>query len=75
MDLNLSDIAYIGDDVNDLNALKIAGFSACPADAVEAVKQVVHFVCTKNGGNGAVREIADFILSVNNSEINQPTKW
>jgi 3-deoxy-D-manno-octulosonate 8-phosphate phosphatase (KDO 8-P phosphatase) len=75
MGLNLSDIAYIGDDVNDLNALKIAGFSACPADAVDAVKTNVHYICTKNGGNGAVREIADIILSVNNSEINQPNKW
>jgi YrbI family 3-deoxy-D-manno-octulosonate 8-phosphate phosphatase len=55
--------AYIGDDVNDLDALKAVGFSAAPADAVESVLDAVHYVCRKKGGEGAVRELADMILA------------
>ena len=56
-------IAFIGDDVNDLGILKEAGFSACPNDAVDEVKKVVDYVCKKNGGQGAFRELADMIIS------------
>ena len=56
-----SEVAYIGDDVNDLSILKKVGFAACPADAVEAVKRCVHYVCRKRGGEGAVRELCDLI--------------
>ena len=60
--LNLDEVAYIGDDVNDLQTLKAVGFSAAPADAMPLVLQVVHYVCKKRGGEGAVREVADLIL-------------
>lgn len=56
-------MAYMGDDVNDLEALKIVGFAAAPADGVEQVRQVVHYVCQRKGGEGAVREVIDEILS------------
>ena len=61
---NLTDanIAYIGDDEFDLAVLKCVGFAAAPADAVPVVKNHVHYVCTHNGGNGAVREVIDLIL-------------
>lgn len=61
---NLADaeIAYIGDDEFDLPVLEQVGFSAAPSDAVPTVKKRVHFVCTRNGGNGAVREVIDLIL-------------
>lgn len=58
----LSAICFMGDDVNDLEALRIAGFSAAPADARPAACEHVNFVATKNGGNGAVRELIDAIL-------------
>jgi YrbI family 3-deoxy-D-manno-octulosonate 8-phosphate phosphatase len=61
--LTLEQIAYIGDDVNDLDALKAVGFSAAPADAMPVVLQAVHYVCTKKGGEGAVRELADLLLA------------
>jgi 3-deoxy-D-manno-octulosonate 8-phosphate phosphatase (KDO 8-P phosphatase) len=61
--LTFAQIAYIGDDVNDLDALKAVGFSAAPADAMPVVLQAVHYVCAKKGGEGAVREIADLILA------------
>ena len=61
--LTLAQVAYIGDDVNDLEALRAVGFSAAPADAMPVVLQAVHYVCAKNGGEGAVRELADLILA------------
>lgn len=61
--LTLEEMAYIGDDVNDLEALKSVGFSAAPADAMPSVLEVVDYVCRKSGGEGAVREVADLILA------------
>jgi 3-deoxy-D-manno-octulosonate 8-phosphate phosphatase (KDO 8-P phosphatase) len=62
--LTLGEAAYIGDDVNDLETLKAVGFSASPADGVPTVRDAVHYVCREKGGEGAVREVADLILSV-----------
>jgi haloacid dehalogenase-like hydrolase len=61
--LSLDQIAYIGDDVNDIEALRAVGFSAAPADAMPSVLTAVHYICAKQGGEGAVREVADLILS------------
>ncbi len=58
----LSQVAYIGDDLNDLPCMKICGFSACPSDAMKQVRDSVNFVCEANGGNGAVREFIEFLL-------------
>jgi 3-deoxy-D-manno-octulosonate 8-phosphate phosphatase (KDO 8-P phosphatase) len=62
--LNLTDvnISYIGDDEFDLPVLERVGFSATPADAMPFVKKRVQYVCRRNGGNGAVREIIDLIM-------------
>ncbi|MCI0568801.1 MAG: HAD hydrolase family protein [Acidobacteria bacterium] len=60
--MTLGEVAYIGDDVNDLQALSSVGFSACPADGLPAVRRAVHYVCRNKGGEGAVREMADLIL-------------
>lgn len=54
-------IAYIGDDLNDLAGLKHAGLSCCPADAVPEVRRAVSYVCAAGGGAGAVREVCDLI--------------
>jgi 3-deoxy-D-manno-octulosonate 8-phosphate phosphatase (KDO 8-P phosphatase) len=62
----LEQVAYIGDDVNDLGVLlRVAevGLTAAPADAVSAVSQVVHFCTAARGGEGAFREFADSILN------------
>jgi len=60
--LNLSEICFMGDDVNDLEAMGIAGLAAAPASAIPAALRKATFVATKNGGNGAVRELVDAIL-------------
>jgi len=60
----LEKIAYIGDDINDLDVLKVIGLSACPNDAVKEVKEVVHIVLSSKGGEGAFREFVNYILSL-----------
>lgn len=60
--ISLQQIAYIGDDVNDIEALKAVGVSAAPADGLPQVLEVVDYVCQKKGGEGAVRELAELIL-------------
>ncbi len=54
--------AYMGDDVNDLPALNRAGLSGCPSDAVEQVREAVHFVSTRSGGHGAARDFIELVL-------------
>ncbi|MCP9473242.1 MAG: HAD hydrolase family protein [Nitrospira sp.] len=61
--LTLDQVAYIGDDVNDLEALKAVGFSASPADGMPQVLKAVDYVCRKKGGEGAVREVVEMILA------------
>lgn len=58
-----AEIAYIGDDLNDQSCIRFCGCTACPADAVAAVMEVVDYVCKASGGRGAVREFIDVILS------------
>lgn len=50
------EIAYIGDDVNDLDCIGYCGLTACPADAVDEVKEKVGYICKTAAGKGAVRE-------------------
>lgn len=55
--------AYCGDDLNDLAAMALCGFVACPADAVDAVRRRADFVCPHRGGEGAVRDAIEEILT------------
>lgn len=61
--LSLSEIAFIGDDVNDLQVLQAVGLSACPGDAMPEVKQICDVICHRLGGLGAFRELAELILT------------
>ncbi len=56
------EIAFIGDDVNDLELMKRVGFSATPSDGILQAKKIVNYICKSSGGNGALREIIDLIL-------------
>lgn len=60
--LSLKEIAYIGDDLNDLEALRKVGVSACPQDAYDEVLNSCHYVCENKGGYGALREFAELII-------------
>ena len=57
------EIAYIGDDVNDIELMKRIGFSGTPNDGIMQAKRTADHVCKANGGKGAFREFADIILS------------
>lgn len=63
INLPVSEIAFMGDDVNDLDVLKLAGFSAAPADAHASARELAKFKCTLPGGNGAVREFLDHLMA------------
>ena len=56
------EIAYIGDDVNDIEIMKVVGFSATPLDGNFEVKKISDYTCNVKGGEGAFREMADLIL-------------
>ncbi|MBS0183318.1 MAG: HAD-IIIA family hydrolase [Nitrospira sp.] len=60
--ISLRQVAYIGDDINDIEALKAVGLSAAPADGLPQVLEIVSYVCRQKGGEGAVRELAEMIL-------------
>lgn len=60
--LQPENVAFIGDDVNDIPILKMAGVTAAPADAMPVIIDMVDYVCTRRGGKGAYREFADLIL-------------
>ena len=63
--LSLDEVAYIGDDINDLGVMSKVGFSACPKDAVSEVLERVDYIASKNGGRGAVREIFEKLMKEN----------
>ena len=60
--LKPEEIAYMGDDLPDMEVLKNCGLAVCPNDAVDEVKSICDIVTSKDGGRGAVRELCDFVL-------------
>lgn len=65
MGITDDEIAYIGDDLNDLDCIEYCGCTACPADAVAEIMQKVDYICCANGGSGAVREFIEYIADIN----------
>lgn len=61
-DIALSDVMFVGNDLNDLECLRAVGFGVAVADAVEEVKRAAHLVLTRSGGDGAIREICDALI-------------
>ena len=55
-------VAYIGDDLPDLPVMRYVGFGVAVANAVDEVKQHADFITTRRGGNGAVREVIEYVL-------------
>ena len=73
--INLDEIAYIGDDVNDLHAMKLCGLSAAPKDAYHLILNNVDYICDNLGGHGAVRELCEMILIANDKKIFLEENW
>ena len=59
LDINLHEVAYIGDDVNDRDIINAVGFTGCPADGMNTIKEIVDVVLTRNGGQGCIREFIE----------------
>ncbi|MGB0933760.1 MAG: KdsC family phosphatase [Lishizhenia sp.] len=62
LNISLSEVAMIGDDINDLEVMQAIGVSACPNDAVEKIKNTARIILNKKGGEGCVREFIDNYL-------------
>mgnify|MGYP006264012729 FL=1 len=62
LDLSCASMIAVGDDLPDLDMFALAGFSACPADAVPAVRERAGTILKAPGGHGAIRELVDRIL-------------
>lgn len=67
LNLNYNNVAYIGDDINDIEVLKLVNFSGCPNDAIDIVKNNVKYICNKKGGKGCVREFCERIIDKKNT--------
>jgi 3-deoxy-D-manno-octulosonate 8-phosphate phosphatase (KDO 8-P phosphatase) len=69
--LAIENLAYIGDDVNDIDIIRAigkSGLTGSPGDAITAVMHEVHYVANVRGGNGAFRDFADWILELRKLE-------
>jgi 3-deoxy-D-manno-octulosonate 8-phosphate phosphatase (KDO 8-P phosphatase) len=66
LNINIRDVAYIGDDINDINLLKVVGISAVPNQSPNYVAKYAQIKLSKNGGDGAFREFVEIILAENN---------
>ena len=64
--IDVENVAYMGDDINDLIVMKEVGLTGCPNDAVREVKDITNFISSKNGGEGAIREFCDYICEIKN---------
>ncbi|MDX9743487.1 MAG: HAD hydrolase family protein [Arcobacteraceae bacterium] len=67
--LTLANVAAIGDDLNDIKMLQSVKLSFCPSDAANEVKDMVSIVSSKSGGNGAAREMIEYILKMYDLEL------
>ena len=64
--LTKEQIAYIGDDVNDIEIMQNVGLSACPADAISFTKNIADYICENKGGEGCFREFSELIIASKN---------
>jgi 3-deoxy-D-manno-octulosonate 8-phosphate phosphatase (KDO 8-P phosphatase) len=60
---NLSQVIYVGNDLNDLEVMKIVGFPVAPADANPKIKKIAKLTTEAKGGEGVVRELSDYALA------------
>lgn len=69
LNISLLDVAYIGDDIGDIDLLKAVGISGVPASAPSYIRELATLTLTKNGGEGVFREFVEKILILNNIKI------
>ncbi|RYE56019.1 MAG: HAD-IIIA family hydrolase [Sphingobacteriales bacterium] len=59
-----SQVLYMGDDMPDYEVMKVVGIATCPTDAVDEIKQIVHYISPRKGGDAAVRDVIEKVLKV-----------
>lgn len=64
--LTSEEVLFMGDDMPDLQVMRLAGLAVCPTDAVEEIKAISHYISPKNGGEGCVRDIVEKVLKIQN---------
>ncbi len=64
--LQRDDVAYMGDDIPDIEPMQMSGFAACPADAVREVKAIANYISPYKGGQGCVRDLIEKVLKIQN---------
>ncbi len=64
--LEANEVLFMGDDIPDYFCMKIAGISACPADAAIEIREVASYVSIFKGGNGCARDVIEKVLKLNN---------
>ena len=62
-DLNLANVAFLGNDINDLEVMKIVGISLCPKDAHTKIKKIAKIILKTKGGEGVIRELLDLMFN------------
>jgi 3-deoxy-D-manno-octulosonate 8-phosphate phosphatase KdsC-like HAD superfamily phosphatase len=65
LQLTRNEVAYVGDDINDLPNIASMGWGICPADAIETIKQHADIVTSFKGGDKSIREAIEFIININ----------
>jgi len=61
-DLKAQELLYMGDDLPDMKVMQLAGVPCCPADAVEEIKAVAHYISPIKGGEGCARDVVEQVL-------------
>lgn len=75
-DISPENILYMGDDIPDIETMHHVGVATCPADAVEEVKAVSHYISDKNGGSGCARDVIQQVLKLHGKWMNDDAfKW
>ncbi len=75
LDISMDEVAAIGDDLNDLTMLRSAGISFVPRDASSYVDKIVDVILTKKGGEGAVREMIEYLIKKEGLEADYLALW
>ena len=70
--LDLAKLLYVGNDLNDYRAMKLCGFSVCPADSHKRIKEIATVTLKTNGGQGVVRELLEEVLQLDLIEVLYP---
>lgn len=66
-DLTPEECMYMGDDIPDYEVMQKVGLACCPADACEEIKRIAHYITQANGGEGAVREVVEKVMKIQNN--------